>query len=67
MKTVYLVNESDKIEKIKYYKEEAIVAMKYAENCFRTLSRLLGDEELEYIADRVNNIKEEIVVGVKII
>lgn len=41
--------------------------MKYAENCFRTLSRLLGDEELEYIIDRVNNIKEEIVIGVKII
>lgn len=59
MKTVYLVHEIKKIDKIKYYNDEVIAAMKYAEKCFYKLFEVLEDEELEYNGEKIKYIREE--------
>lgn len=65
MKTVYLVNDKEKIEEIDFYNMELIAAMKYAEKCFIKLSEILGDDELQYNGEKVKYIREEMEEKIK--
>ena len=65
MKTVYIVHEVAKIDDIKYYYEESISALKYAEKCMKKLGEIIGDEEIEYSAEKVNYIMEEMIAKIK--
>lgn len=65
MKTVYLVHEISKIDDIKYYHEESITALKYAERCMKKLREIIDDEEIEYSAEKVNYIMEDMIAKIK--